>query len=347
MRTLILLFMITTFQRTLAQSFDEYMDIAEGQIKAEEYQKALSTFLVAFKKKQDIGKYDYANAMVVAIKCKEVDLALKWFKEGYKLNLGNSEEEITYFKTDPVFDPIRDKKPFREILKKMECKHLNQKEKKLDEDRQWKSEIEKNRIERKEGEFENAPHGFALYYSDYEKEKIPYLVYVPKTYDPSLPSRTLIFLHGGVMGNENFLKDDSQIKLEPIFGIADNLNLIVIYPFAKRNFGWVDNRGAFDNIFNILNDVCGRYAVNKNQIYLGGVSDGGNATFWFASQKETLFRAFFTFSAKPKLPSFESSERPFKIIHPTYSLHAEDDSIYKYDIVKNIYQHRDKLSKWN
>lgn len=340
--------MITSYHTSFAQSYNQLMDLAQSQIKAEEYQQALATFETAFKEKHDeIGKYDYANAMVVAIKCNEIGLALEWFQEGYDLNLGDSDEEISYFRTDPIFNSVRDEEAYCAIFKKMEKRNESKKQRKIDEDNRWRLQIRKNRVQKKHGSFKDAPHGFALYFSYYNEEKVPYLVYVPKTYNTNLLNRTIVFLHGGVVANDEFLPFDSWIRQEPIFAIADSLKAIVVYPFAKKSFGWIDHKDAFDNIFHILDDAHKRYAIDINHVYLGGVSDGGNATFWFANQNETPFRAFFTFSARPKLPNFELPGEPMKFVHPVYSLHAEDDSTYLYNEVKKIYRNLGENSKWH
>ncbi|GEM_PF-3388434 len=84
-----------------------------------------------------------------------------------------------------------------------------------------------------------------------------------------------------------------------------------------EDFGWVNQKEAFENILNIVNEVKMKYHLEHSKIYLCGMSNGGSATFWFASQKPNIFNGFFAISAFPKLNFSEinfdniSQNKPF------------------------------------
>ncbi|WP_152981763.1 hypothetical protein, partial [Hymenobacter sp. AT01-02] len=62
--------------------------------------------------------------------------------------------------------------------------------------------------------------GFALYYAPVDTVQVPYLVYVPPTYDPTRPTPLLVYLHGGIVSTTQFQAADPGVTHEPIFAAA-------------------------------------------------------------------------------------------------------------------------------
>ena len=127
------------------------------------------------------------------------------------------------------------------------------------------------------------------------------------------------------------------------FKVADHFNSIIIYPFGKKDFGWMNQNKAFENIYKILNQVKSTYNIDKKNIYLGGMSNGGTATFWFASQRPSIFTGFYAISANPKL---EIGNINFNFDKPFYEIHTKDDSVFKFDDVEKIYN-TNKSRNWH
>jgi len=341
MKILTVLLVLLSFQKSVAQSYEQLMDLASTQIKLEKYRDALLTFQKAFKKQDDKGKYDYANALVIALRCGKTDLAIEWLNEGVKLGLGDNEQELSYFKNDSIFKSIIHDHTYKKNLAKMEA----QIQEKYKLDKIWQDEILSNVILRKLASYQNARQGFALYHINQDGLEIPYLVFVPKGYQCDKPTRTLFFLHGGVSAPEALLTVDPQTRFEPIFTIADSTNSIVIYPFQKGNPGWKNYDNCSAIIATILAEVKLRYYINTNTIYLGGLSMGGNVCYQFAQEQNTPFRAFYTISARPKIVDFESKNGVPELRHPIYSLHAKDDSLYTYEDLIKVYQQIEKQTE--
>ena len=341
MKILIICMLTIVFQKTVGQSYEQYMDLAASQIELKKYNEALLTFKKAFKKNKNRGKYDYASAVVAAIQCDQPGLAIKWLNEGVQLGLGDNQQELDYFKNDSLFNYIGKDKAYKKILKKMEAKI----QEKYDRDRIWQQELKSNVISKKQTLYQKAPWGGALYFVEQDTLKIPYIVFVPKTYDSYSSSRTLIFLHGGVGTNEELLMKDSQTRLEPIFSIGDSINSIVIYPLQIGNLGWKNYEHASSIISKIVAEVKLRYFVDLNRIYLGGLSTGGNICYRFARESTTPFRAFYTISAKPIRNDFESGNGVLAVTNSIYSLHAKDDSLYTYAQVIEVHQQVERYSK--
>ncbi|WP_343565344.1 hypothetical protein [Sphingobacterium sp.] len=341
MKILIVLIVLFSFQKSTAQSYEQLMDLAATQIKLEKYNQALLTFQKAFKKDEDKGKYDYANASVVALRCGKIDMAIEWLDEGLKLGLGDNEQELSYFKNDSIFKSIIDNPTFKRILVNMEARI----QEKYKLDKIWQEEILTNAISRKQAPYQLAQPGFALYHIQLVEHTIPYLVFVPKGYQCDTPIRTLFFLHGGVSAHEASLTVDPQTRFEPIFTIGDNTNSIIVYPFQKGNPGWKDYDKCSALISAILDEVKLRYHINTNSIYLGGLSLGGNICYRFAQEQNTPFSAFYTLSARPKVTDFESRNGFHALANPIYSLHAKDDSVYTYEDLMKVYQQVEKQTK--
>ncbi|WP_104384358.1 dienelactone hydrolase family protein [Sphingobacterium sp. HMA12] len=334
MKILILFIALLSFQCSFAQSYEQLMDLASAQIKSQKYRDALSTLKKAFHQQGDRGKYDYANALVVALQCGKNDLAIAWLEEGVKLGLGDNEQELSYFKNDSIFKPILANSSYKRILKHMEF----QIQERYKRDRIWQNEVAANAISEKQAFYQHAQAGFALYHVDQEGLEIPYLVFVPRGYHCNAPTRALFFFHGGVVSDTAAFTIDPQTRFEPIFTIGDSTNSIVIYPFQKGNPGWKNYKYMSAVISTILADVKLRYFIDTDRIYLGGLSMGGNVSYQFAQEQQTDFRAFYAISAKPKIA---------EVSHPIYSLHAKDDSLYRYDdLLKVRRKVKKQQKKW-
>ncbi|OCA72814.1 hypothetical protein BBH99_12655 [Chryseobacterium contaminans] len=322
------------------------MKEASTNLKAKEYCAALSNFKEAFALQTEIGIYDYVSAASAAANCNDTETAIEWLKKGYKLGLGKKRDEVTFLQTNERFKNLSLNVEFKQLLSAMENKLAQTEKLKKQEKEHWNQEIIKNQIT-ESVPFNQAASGFALYFTETEGLKVPYVVFVPKKYQFSKPVKVIFFLHGGVNSVNEFYYQNPDVKKEPIFSVGDHFNAIVVYPFAKKDFGWMNQQKAFENIFTILNDVEKKYNVDKNKIYLGGMSNGGTATFWFASQKETPFKAFYAFAPNPVL---NIGAIPFENItkdHPLYTINAKDDYVFGYNDVLKIYNdNKSKAKGW-
>jgi hypothetical protein len=83
--------------------------------------------------------------------------------------------------------------------------------------------------------FHNATTGYALYFTQADSLKVPYLVYVPKTYNPITSYPLVIYLHGGVISIDSFQYKKPSSAQEPIFGVADKYYPIILYPYGKKD----------------------------------------------------------------------------------------------------------------
>ncbi|HEX8659031.1 MAG TPA: hypothetical protein VF690_15930 [Hymenobacter sp.] len=200
----------------------------------------------------------------------------------------------------------------------------------------------------KRGNYAAARPGFALYYAPVDTVRVPYLVYVPPTYQPARASALLVYLHGGITSTTQFQSTDPTRAQEPIFAAAAEQNALVLYPFGRTSFGWLQQRAALENVRAMVEQVKQRYHVDHRRVYLGGMSNGGTAAFWYACQSPTGFAGFFALAALPvsKLGPLDFTQ--LRRGAPMYSLNTQDDEIFAYQDVQAIYaQQRGQARQWH
>lgn len=218
-----------------------------------------------------------------------------------KKGLVSKTEELSYVESDSAFIKLHALKEWSEIINSMKGK-INGK--KIQEDKlnkEWNSSIIKNVLNIKNKIKLGSKSEFALYFTKVKNLEVPYLVYVPREYNFKTPLKMIVYLHGGVVSLDKFNYDNYQIQQEPIFSVGEDLNAIVVYPFGKKDFGWVNQQKAFDNVFTVVDQVMKNFRIDKKNIILGGMSNGGTATFYYASQKPNVFKGFFAISSNPNV----------------------------------------------
>ncbi|MFI5196953.1 MAG: hypothetical protein ACHQD8_07665, partial [Chitinophagales bacterium] len=103
--------------------------------------------------------------------------------------------------------------------------------------------------------------GYALYFSQVGNINVPYLVYVPASYNPARATSVVVFLHGAILARDSFHHKDPAIADEPIFSTGDTFNTIVVFPFSKSDFAWPGQQAACENIITILGQVGQHYNI--------------------------------------------------------------------------------------
>ena len=168
---------------------------------------------------------------------------------------------------------------------------------------------------------------------------MPYLVYVPVGYSPARPAPLVVYLHGGVVSTAQFGYANPDVGIEePVFAAAP-ANAIIVYPFGRQTFGWAEQPAAFAQVEAIVREVQARYHTDPHGPVLGGMSNGGSAALWFASQRPAAFRGFFAFSPSPRLP-LGASYGQLGQGKPCFQISAQDDSTYPYAAVKATFEAR-------
>ena len=129
---------------------------------------------------------------------------------------------------------------------------------------------------------------------------LSYRVYIPKRYDPNVPSKFTFLLHGGT-GNENapFERPNDHLKNQPapIPGVvtvedyADHYNYIVLSPNGwTRGPVWGSGPGEQAMLYT-LDAVKRRYNIDPDKTFITGNSAGGAGTMNFVLRHANLFKA--------------------------------------------------------
>ena len=125
----------------------------------------------------------------------------------------------------------------------------------------------------------------------------PYLLFLPRTYDPTRPCRTMLFLHGiGERGrNPRVLANFGPFQYI-LDGHAD-FPWIVIAPQLEENDHWTEGAdGAEEDdqmirLLRFLEQMRAAYAVDPGRLCLTGLSMGGKGGFKLCCFAPGLFSA--------------------------------------------------------
>ena len=152
-------------------------------------------------------------------------------------------------------------------------------------------------------------------------ESLPYRFLLPENYNSKNKYPLLIFLHGaGERGADNELQlfHGSNLFLNKEF--RKKYPAIVVFPQCPLKSYWATildrpepmkfeysedpkNNYVLDLIEGIIKVVIKNYSVDKQRIYIGGLSMGGMGTFEMVYRNPTMFAAAFAIcgGANPKI----------------------------------------------
>ncbi len=361
---LIQVFIIVTTISTYGQSIiaNKYLDTAVAyQRTVKNYVKALRYYELAIKAGNE-GNYTYYNAAQCACQCGQTDKAIDYYKKGFDKYIDFNNYE--FFATDTLnkcFNNTPDWKRYLALMKpkydsvttirtnylisiKDTSKRLNHSSisdslsiiSKLKD----KSTSETIKWIRSYKNFAPPPeksHGTIYTIKVNDSLTVPFFVYVPKGYDSGKKNKLYVFLHGGVSQRPNFYStpmlydDDQKVLKKPV----DN-SAIVIYPLAKKGFNWLYNLNAFETIVKEISFVKSLYNIDDNKVYVGGHSDGGTATFWFATHKPSYFASFLGLNYNPRSYFDNTNLGNLKNEVKFYGISATDDGTFNINSVSNI-----------
>lgn len=335
------------FHLTFAQNYDSLIDKAVEAVNQEKYCEAFDIFKMILVDSTIVTPYDYYTAAISATGCNDNKQALLWLSIGQRNGLGLNEGDIPYIEKDNSLVRLHTYEEWPLFISEMKNFYAANQAERIRKEEEWMKMITTNTISPKEnGMFSKPNKGtYALYFTEVDSIHVPYFVYVATTYKEANQTQAIIYLHGGVASQNHFQHTDPGLVNEPIFTIGETTGSIIIYPLGKKSFGWVKQVEAFENIFTVLDSVKKRYNLDTKKIYLGGMSNGGTATFWFASQKNNIFKVFFAISAIPKLEIGDINFGNLSQGKPFYSLNAKNDRVFLYNDVLEIYNVNRSIAK--
>lgn len=160
-------------------------------------------------------------------------------------------------------------------------------------------------------------------------QKREYLLYVPRSYDPSKPTALVISLHGaGLWGAAQ--QETSQWNR-----VADEHGFIVVYPSGAGGGGprvWHEGEGAEPSrdvrfISELIDTLEVRYNIDPRMIYANGLSNGGGMSFALSCTLSDRIAAVGMVGAALLLPfNWCTDQRPV----PMIAFHGTADSAAPY-----------------
>jgi predicted peptidase len=186
-------------------------------------------------------------------------------------------------------------------------------------------------------------------YATYEEEgqSLPYRILLPENYSAKKNYPLLVFLHGsGERGNDNELQlvHGSSLFLGSEF--RKNNPAIIIFPQCSKNAYWATtsrtdtgfsyvkkpkNNPMLDLVEGMMDHIKDNYGVDKERIYVGGLSMGGMGTFELVYRNPRMFAAAFAIcgGANPKIAR--------KIRRPVWRIdHGDADQVVAIDHSKKM-----------
>src|SRR5262245_26823902 len=165
----------------------------------------------------------------------------------------------------------------------------------------------------------------------------PYAVYVPRTYDPSRRWPAILFLHGaGERGSDGLLQ--TEVAIGPaIRRYPTRFPAIVVMPQAPEETRWSVAPG--DAALAALDATAAEFAIDRQRIYLTGLSMGGHGSWYLAYHHHDRFAAMLVICGfvgdRPGRPTFVSAGEgsPYQRMAariktlPTWIVHGEADSL--------------------
>lgn len=170
---------------------------------------------------------------------------------------------------------------------------------------------------------------------------VPFLVYIPKNYNRDQKTPLYVYLHGAVagrlsFGNPAWVENSQEIK---IIDKVKEQNAIIIYPFGKKDFGWIYQQQAFETILREITFIKSFYNINDNKVYITGHSNGGTGAFWFAINKPSAFAAYLGLNYLPKVYGSNTSIRNLGNVNPFFGISGLQDNVFPFKLVNQIYQY--------
>lgn len=122
---------------------------------------------------------------------------------------------------------------------------------------------------------------------------VPYLVYVPKSYDYRRPTKLLVYYKGGWLNRKELPAGYAKeiVRDNPTFGYLDEQNIIESFPCLRQDLAIYGYYG-YQHLQRMVAQTKQLLNVDDNRVYLSGFSDGGKTVFNVASLTPSAFASF-------------------------------------------------------
>jgi predicted esterase len=334
------------------QTYDQHLQQASAKLGQQDFCGAVQNFQAAFADSTKAGPFDVFAGAIAAANCPaQRTQALRWLLRIPRFaELPITAQDVRNIAQEAGLRSLHDTPQWSYFLAQLQAHAIRREAAAQQAARQWLTTTQQNALSApaRRKYFAKPTTGFARYALPADTVQAPYLVYVPKSYNPATAAPLLVYLHGGVASATQFQVQDPGVAQEPIFRAAEQQAAIVLYPYGRKSFGWLEHEAALAAVRRMVAQVQTRYRVDARRIYLGGMSNGGTAAFWYACQQPQGFAGFFALSASPVSNLGPLRFQTLASGAPLYSLNAEDDDVFPYKEVAAIYdQHKAHTPQWH
>lgn len=135
-----------------------------------------------------------------------------------------------------------------------------------------------------------------------------YALYVPEDYDPGKAYPLILCLHGAGFDGDSYLD-----RWQPRLG----KDYLLVCPTIQYGAWWT--KEAEELVTGLLAEITDTYHVDRDRIFLTGMSNGGIGTYFIGMNHVDLFAAFIPMAAALPGPLMKlldnTGDTPFYIIH--------------------------------
>lgn len=334
------------------QAYDQHLQRASAKLGQQDFCGAVQDFQTAFADSTKAGPFDVFAGTIAAANCPAQRIqALRWLLWIPRFaELPVTAQDVRNIAQEEGLRNLHNTPQWAYFLTQLQAHAARREAVAQQAARQWLTATQQNALlaPARRKHYQKAAPGFARYVLPADTVQVPYLVYVPKSYNPTTAAPLLVYLHGGVTSTTQFQVQDPGVAQEPIFRAAEQQGALVLYPYGRKSFGWLEHEAALAAVRRMVVQVQMRYSVAAQSVYLGGMSNGGTAAFWYACQQPQGFAGFFALSATPVSKLGPLRFQTLRQGAPLYSLNAEDDEVFPYKEVAAIHdQHKAQTPQWH
>ena len=153
---------------------------------------------------------------------------------------------------------------------------------------------------------------------------VPYLVYIPRNYDPRRKTALLLYYKGGWLSRkslpDHYAKE--MVADNPTFPYLDAYNLVEIFPALEAKLAIYGYYG-YKHLREMVVQTKKLFNIDDNRVYLSGFSDGAKSAYLAAALTPTPFACFYPINgaivSRPNYPNYTN--------RPIYSFVAEKDEL--------------------
>ncbi len=158
------------------------------------------------------------------------------------------------------------------------------------------------------------------FFSEIDDSEQPYALYLPGDFDPDKEYPLVVMLHGAMSNHRLALKrafgktnlpGESDAEASRYFPEWDDVDYIVVAPYARGTMGYVGI--PEEDVIQIVNKCQKDFNIDRNRMYLTGLSMGGGGTLYLGMAYVDLFAAIAPVCPAPAEEYFDLAENALNL----------------------------------